>query len=625
MLKSKWVLKKSILFFILIFMFEPLDIHANEELSEITNEIFKREIREFYKNWEMESKVTGSVFVFVHNGEVYHVSFGVEDLKTNNPIRYDRSLFRIGSITKSFTAIAIMQLVEEGKIDLNENVNTYLKNIRVPETFDQPITLNHLLTHTAGFDEKIVKMQSEQFENALPLQMYLQENLPERIREPGLFIQYSNHGYALAGAIIEDVTGMTYEEYIRANILEPLEMRNTHPRITSEALEYLVKEYNYVEGDYNPAPVYDLNGLYPAGAFLATAEDMSHYIEAHLNRGEYKGKHLLTNTSHSEMHHAQFRHHSLQKGIGYGFFEYNVPDFHVTSHTGATNSTYSTLILDHTRSFGMFFSATGPEAIHMLENLYQMIDTTLYPYSIHVSSNYTNFVATNRTSFEGEYYDTRVSLSDPSKIMRLFVPATNITANDNGITVTDASGSADYIQIDDFVFKNQENGNTLVFHVDSNGEVTHALPGYGALVKTNFWQSPNTHRSTFTVLIVWFTIVLLAWISLAIRDVVKKSWKSRSLLWQLNGIGVCAHLFFYITVIYAFERLENINNLMFGLPWYLQVATPLPYISVPITALMIYLLIKNKRKVKLAIIAFTIINIVLLATSITLLQHYQLI
>ena len=149
----------------------------------------------------MESgHVPGAVFVFVENGRVVlKRGYGFANLETKARVDPDTTLFEIASVSKLFTATAVMQLYEQGKLQLDEDVNTYLTTFKIPATFPKPVTLRSLMTHTAGFDERGIGMAARTAKEWRPLGEYLAERMPPRVRPVGDGASYSNHGVALEG------------------------------------------------------------------------------------------------------------------------------------------------------------------------------------------------------------------------------------------------------------------------------------------------------------------------------------------------------------------------------------------------------------------------------------------
>ncbi len=186
-----------------------------------------------------EEHVAGAVVAVVKDGRLFFSKgYGYADVEHGIPVDPQTTLFRIASITKLFTWTAVMQLVEQDRLDLNADVNTYL-DFRIPATLGDgdeddedasrlaPITLAHLLTHTPGFEDRVFETVVEDSADLMPLGEWLASHIPTRVRPPGELTAYSNYGTALAGYIVERVSGLPYEQYVAQNILAPLGMTHT--------------------------------------------------------------------------------------------------------------------------------------------------------------------------------------------------------------------------------------------------------------------------------------------------------------------------------------------------------------------------------------------------------------
>jgi CubicO group peptidase (beta-lactamase class C family) len=177
---------------------------------------------------QMEQLHIPSAVVAVVQGErtLYTAGYGYADIATRTPVDPATSMFHIGSTGKLFTWTAVMQLVEQGKLDLDKDINTYLKTFQVPAAFGAPITLRHLMTHTAGFQEGILGyFIGNDSTNIRPIEETLRRHIPTRVRPPGEFASYSNYGASLAGLIVEQVSGEPFAEYIERHIYQPLGIR----------------------------------------------------------------------------------------------------------------------------------------------------------------------------------------------------------------------------------------------------------------------------------------------------------------------------------------------------------------------------------------------------------------
>lgn len=198
----------------------------------------------------------------------------------------------------------------------------------------------NLLTHTAGFDDRWTGVEAPDYTDVQPLGEYLKKDLPGIIREPGAVTQYSNHGMALAGYIVEEVSGMPFEEYIVKNITSPLKMVDTYPRITEETLPNLAIEYAFKDGKFKPMRLTDFNP-YPAGSMCSTASDMAKFMIAHLISETHTQNGIMKKETAAQMHSRQFSNSPKLPGMCYGFYEIIENNQRFIAHGGDTNGTHS--------------------------------------------------------------------------------------------------------------------------------------------------------------------------------------------------------------------------------------------------------------------------------------------
>ncbi|MFW6098113.1 MAG: serine hydrolase domain-containing protein, partial [Chloroflexota bacterium] len=171
--------------------------------------------------------VAGMTISVVKDGELlFAKGYGYADVENQIPVEADETLFRPGSVSKLFVWTAMMQQVEAGTLELDTDVNEYL-DFQIPNTFEQPITLRHLMTHTSGFEDQGLGLYVRSADEAAPLGDYLAQNMPERVFPPGEIIAYSNYGASLAAYIVQRVTGVPFYEYVEQNIFQPLGMEDS--------------------------------------------------------------------------------------------------------------------------------------------------------------------------------------------------------------------------------------------------------------------------------------------------------------------------------------------------------------------------------------------------------------
>jgi CubicO group peptidase (beta-lactamase class C family) len=266
--------------------------------------------------------VPGAVVAVVAGGQVTALrGYGHTDAESRTPVDPERTIFDLGSVGKLMTATAVMQLVEEGALDLDEDVNQRLHEVRVPSTFDAPVTLRHLLSHTAGFDERLfLGMVAPDPDRIEPLGSNLARHLPPRIYPPGRVFQYSNAGSTLAGYLVEIATGLEFAEYVERRIFEPLGMTGSTYRFVSDVPGLLAVGHENLPGPAVSQERWHLNQR-PAGGLGSTALDMAAFMLAHLGEGTPGSAGILGDQSREEMQRTVFTPRPGVPGIALGFME----------------------------------------------------------------------------------------------------------------------------------------------------------------------------------------------------------------------------------------------------------------------------------------------------------------
>jgi CubicO group peptidase (beta-lactamase class C family) len=280
-----------------------------------------------------EYEIAGAAVVVVDSGQVLvQKGYGYARLNPLTPMDPERTLLRAESVTKVFTATAVMQLVEQGKLDLDANVDSYLDFKLAPES-SRPITLRHLLTHTAGFAEA-VKDSSHIDANRLPsLDQYLRQHVPVRLFAPGTNQGYSNYSNALAGYIVQRISGERYADYVDRHILQPLEMRRSTCRqpVPAPLQADMAKGYPVAS---QPAQPFELMAAAPAGCLSAPVADMARFMIAHLQEGRYGERQILQPQTLRAMHARSFSPHPAVNGNAIGFFEEDRNGQRIRGHGG---------------------------------------------------------------------------------------------------------------------------------------------------------------------------------------------------------------------------------------------------------------------------------------------------
>jgi len=274
--------------------------------------------------------IAGAVVVVVKDGSVLlSKGYGYADVKARTPVSPSATLFRPGSISKTFTWTAVMQLVEQGELNLDRDVNDYL-DFQIPHSFGRSVTLRNLMTHTAGFEEVIKDLAVDRPEDLPPLQGFLTTHQPKQIYVPGTIPAYSNYGADLAGYIVQRVSGMPFEQYIQHNVFAPL--RITHATFVQplpDSLKPMMSNgYALASEDAKPFELVPPDPA-PDGSLSITGADTAPFMIAHLQNGSYGDIRILQQQTAKMMHTRQFGMDPSLNAMALGFYEENRNGLHI--------------------------------------------------------------------------------------------------------------------------------------------------------------------------------------------------------------------------------------------------------------------------------------------------------
>ena len=350
--------------------------------------------------------IGGAVIAVVKDGRVlFAKGYGYADVEAKSPVSVETTLFRPASISKLFTWTAVMQLVEQGKLDLDGDVNQYL-DFQIPATYLQPVTLRNLMTHTGGFQEMVRGPFLPDGDAILPLREFLIERLPPRIYQPGTTPAYSNYGAGLAGYIVQRVSGQLFEDYIDEHIFRPLRMEHSTFRQPPPDLLKPMMSSGYMSAS-DPAKPFEIVLPAPTGGLAATAEDMTHFMIAHLQDGRFGEEQILKQETARLMHAREMELAAGMNGMALGFAEVNYNGIRAISHGGDTPAFHSQLYLVPDLGVGLFVSQNSQGRGSNLRTIvWRTFLDRYFPRSPSVSVESANAV-TDSHELSGFYKSTR--------------------------------------------------------------------------------------------------------------------------------------------------------------------------------------------------------------------------
>ncbi|WP_372783202.1 serine hydrolase domain-containing protein [Phenylobacterium sp.] len=380
--------------------------------------------------------IAGAVIVIVKDGEpLFERGYGLADIKARRTIDPEKTLFRPGSISKTFTWTAVMQQVEAGKIDLDADVNRYL-DFKIPAYDGKPITMRNLMTHSPGFSDAAKDLIVKDPKTLQSLETLLKAAVPPRIFPPGTTPAYSNYGASLAGYIVQRVSGEPFAAYVDKHIFVPLGMTHStfEQPLPARFAADMAKGYRVAS---QPAGPYELVGESPAGALATSGSDMARFMIAHLQDGEYQGQRILSAQTAQLMHSPQFKPVPSLPGMALGFYQEPGNGHRVIAHAGDLNHFHSDMHLyldDHVGLFISFNSAGSLGAAHNIRTtVFKGFTNRYFPAPATPELPTWKDAKADGKTLSGRYIDSRRSDSGWLRIANFLLGQAKVTADPKGV------------------------------------------------------------------------------------------------------------------------------------------------------------------------------------------------
>ena len=439
----------------------------------------------------------GAVVVIVRDNQVaFEKGYGYADFEARQPVDPKHTLFRVASNSKMFIWTAVMQLVEEGKLDLHTDVNRYLKGVQIPATFPEPVTLEHLMTHTAGFEDKIIGLFARTPDRMRPLADLMKNDMPRRIFPPGKVTAYSNYGAALAALVVEQVAGVPYEEYLKTRILDPLGMKyaTLAQPVPREIAANLSHGYRWANGRLKEE-TFEYVPWAPCGGMSISGEDMGRFMLAHLNDGASGTARILRTETARAMRERLTSFSPRTNGMLHGFMEMNWNGETILGHGGDTIWFHSLTAMLPARHLGVFVAYNTESGATARDQFSVAFFDHYFPSPLAREAPPPKERRASLERFSGSYFPTRVSESDASKVIEL-ASALSVSVNSDGYLVT--SQNDRWRQVEPLVFVEVDGKHQTVFRQDEHGQVKDQCSSPICVVelqKQAWWNSRGLQRT----------------------------------------------------------------------------------------------------------------------------------
>lgn len=543
----------------------------------------------------------GATLAVVKDGKLFFAKgYGYADLEKRIPVDAEKTLFRPGSTSKLFTWTAVMQLVEQGKLSLDADVNTYLKDFQLPATFAQPVTIRNLMTHTEGFEDGgIGYLFAKTSETSLSLADFLTRHTPTRVRPPttdftdGTNSSYSNWGTALAGHIVATVSGMPFDDYVEKNIFAPLGMGSSTFRepLPPDLAPHMSTGYQFKLGAWKAHDFEYAHQIGPAGSLSSTATDMAKFMIAHLQNGAYGSGRILKEETARLMHQRQMSPNPYIAGSGLGFYETWINGRRLIGHAGDVICFHTDLALLPEENVGIFVSYnTGPVLPFSARgDLFKAFMDRYYPAKLPQVKAPEDF-KTRAARYAGTYRFIRHSYTKNERMFSLLNDIKIAPTKDNTLVIAVGGNpvASQWVEVAPDTFRELESDRMIAFARNGQGEITHFLGiplAFITAYKVKWYEGMPLHAFIvgFGVLCFLTAIGSALWNWKADRVAPPPARRARRLAAAVGTLQIG-----FLGIMLGAVAAAGLDELIYAWPPAFRVALALPLLAIPLTLGVLY-------------------------------------
>lgn len=447
---------------------------------------------------------SGVVTLMKDDKIIFAKGYGYSDVATKTLVDPKTTLFRPGSISKLFTWVSVMQLVEQKKLNLDTDVNQYLQSFKVKDTWPgNPVTLRHIMTHTAGFEDTAIGHLIIQDESRIvPLAQALEAYQPQRVNPPGEHVAYSNWATALAGLIVSEVSGLDFNDYVKTHIFNVLDMNYSTfvEPLPASLVDFHARAYSYSQGQFVEESYELVTNFSPAGSAAMSAYDIAKFARALLNNGEFDNKRILKSDTVKQMLTEGFSHDDRVRGMGLGFikYRYGADNLSIFGHDGATTAFLSHLGMSKSENLMLFTSFSGkplPGAVH--KSVVKGFYDEFFPHN----TEQTFIQSDNLIKYAGTFNSWRSNFTQAESLVRL-TSSLKVTALEDALLINGKR----YKEVDNNLFEEVDGYGRLAFQQDESGSIDGFVnDGFGV---QQFYRSAYYETADFNVLMICLVVII---------------------------------------------------------------------------------------------------------------------
>jgi len=546
------------------------------ELEAFLDDLFAKDMEEY--------NIPGAAVSVVKDGKLFFAKgYGYADLEKKIPVDAEETIFPTGSVGKLFTWTAVMQLAEQGNLDLDANINTYL-DFRIPDTYPQPITLKHLMTHTAGFEDLYFESFTWDADGLMPVEEWLASHIPARVRPPGEVAAYSNYGAMLAGYIVKRASGQPYEQYIQEHIFDPLGMAHSTVQqpLPPDLRAHASLGYWDIDGIPQAVPsmpddYFGQTAMAPAGGHVSSVTDMARFMILHLQGGFYGDAssymRILEETTARQMQSTLYMPDPRILGTAYGFFDYSDNGQRTLGHSGGTLGFTTLLLLLPDQNLGIYVVYNHNDSGRLTGShfgLQRAFFDHYYPATEVEPIQPPADFGEHASRFTGSYKSARSAYSTFEKFGSIMSPSIEISDPGDGTLLLVISGvEVRLVEVEPLYFRQTDGPFGVVFREDDRGRITHMFIDVSpeeAYEKLTWYETSSFNMALFLGCLLVFLSMMPVAVVRAIRnrrlsgDQKPASRGARIANWTMVAISVLNLLF----VVGVAKMFFNLGFPMFG-------------------------------------------------------------
>jgi CubicO group peptidase (beta-lactamase class C family) len=541
--------------------------------------------------------IAGAGVSVVKDGKLFFTKgYGYADLEKGIPVDPEKTIFSIGSVGKTFTWTAVMQLVEQGKLDLEADVNTYL-DFRIPDTYPEPIRLKHLLNHTSGFEDRLTGGGVTDANDLVSARESMISLMSARVRPPGEYLSYANYNAMLAGYIVARVSGQPYDQYIQEHIFTPLGM--LHSTVQSpmppDLSAHASRGYTYAGGTLQVLPGYIAQpaGL-PAGMHQASVTDMARFMIAHLQGGRYSDSdipeaRILKETTMEQMHTTSYTSDPHLSGFAHGWFDWSDNGQQALGHSGYLPPMHGLLLLLPDQDLGIYVvynSDSGGALTNQHTGFQRAFFDHYYPAPAVKPIQPPEDFAERAGRFVGTYLGSQGSSTTIDKIFQIFNEVKVSDPKDGTLLILNQR----FVEVEPLYFRQVDGPLSIVFREDDRGRIAHMFSDFApfqAYEKLDWYETRSFGLVLALGSVLIFLSIILAGLIRLIRDR-RRNGEQRP---APRGAGVAHRILLAISVLNLLFLAGAIlgisgfaSNPLMELPLILKIALGLGVLAAVLTA-----------------------------------------